>query len=432
MAHDALNFFTPFHRLEPNHENQLTRALLVVLRFSPIAHSAWLRLVAPDRELRTLPVAAFDTQRRAVRQAEEADEPAELISVFLAPEEPLAGAGVVTESDRGQVLDAVVDYGGELLVVVENKVAESDDRQARELNVTGARVRIGDEQEAVVVLWRDVIEALFGIRERRLVGGAEMALLDDFLTYVEDQFSQLGPLRTLALCQGNSFRQHRRLRQVLGDAVVEEAIASQYGPYVNTPAPEMIGANAYLRMAGEGTVVELALHPADTLTQAKAFYSRPEAIDGLRALREQPGWQVFPNFHFGYMQKGFGGTCNRCDLDRYLELWAARIEHEGLVPRRQWDEYWAWLESERIVCPEDRPRFDQHFIHTKRPNASPRPGLSLFRHWTLEEAEELDSRGILAGDVRQALDAALTAFGEPPLPTLHDGADSMPQERPAV
>jgi len=53
---DALNFFLPFRRLEPNHENQLTRALLVVLRLSPMAHTAWLRLVAPDNatEIRAL------------------------------------------------------------------------------------------------------------------------------------------------------------------------------------------------------------------------------------------------------------------------------------------------------------------------------------------------------------------------------------------
>ena len=31
---DALNFFLPFRRLEPNHENQLTRALLVGLRWA--------------------------------------------------------------------------------------------------------------------------------------------------------------------------------------------------------------------------------------------------------------------------------------------------------------------------------------------------------------------------------------------------------------
>ena len=209
----------PFRRLEPNHENQLTRALLVVLRFSPMAHAAWLRLVARDLDLQRLPGRDFPTQTRSVRHAGDEDEPADLVSVFLTPEAPLSGGGVITESDRGQVLDAVIDYGGELLVVVENKVAEDDDRQARELNVTGARVRLADGQEAVVVLWRDVLDAFIALRERNLVAGAEAAVLDDFLVYTEDHFPDLGPFRTLGLAHGNEFRQTRRLRQFLGEAV---------------------------------------------------------------------------------------------------------------------------------------------------------------------------------------------------------------------
>src|SRR3954451_3577958 len=96
---DALNFFTPFRRLEPNHENQLTRALLVVLRLSPMAHAAWLRLVASGLDLQRLPVATFHTQTRSVRHGGAEDEPADLVSVFLTPEAPLSGTGVITESN---------------------------------------------------------------------------------------------------------------------------------------------------------------------------------------------------------------------------------------------------------------------------------------------------------------------------------------------
>lgn len=85
-------------------------ALLVVLRYSPMAHTAWLRLVARERALQQLPVAEFRTQTRAVRHAGEDDEPADLVSVFLTPEAPLTdGDVVITESDRTQVLDAVID-----------------------------------------------------------------------------------------------------------------------------------------------------------------------------------------------------------------------------------------------------------------------------------------------------------------------------------
>lgn len=414
MARDPLNFFSPFEQLPANHENQLTRGLLVLLGLSPMAHAAWLRLVAPGRQLQQLPPAAFATQRRTVREARESDEPADLVSVFLAPEEPLAGGGAVRASDRDQVLDAVIDYGGELLVVVENKVAEDHDWQARNLNITGARVRIGEEQEAVVVLWRDVLEAFVGLRERALVGGAEAGVLDDFLRYAEDHFPALGPFRTLALARGNEFRQSRRLRQILGDAVGVEAAASYYGPYVTTPGGDVIGANAYLRIRDENGI-ELALYPADTLTQARAFYSRPEAVEGLRQLRDRRDWHAGPNFHFGHFQRGYCWTCNHTDLDRYIEIWTGRINDERIVPREQWNAYWRWLESERIACAENRAEFDRHFTNTQRNSASPRPGLWLSRRWSFADAEDLDARGHLANEVRAALDTALAAFGEPPL-----------------
>jgi hypothetical protein len=412
MERDRLNFFSPFENAPPNHENQLTRALLVVLRMSPIAHAVWLRLIAPDRELQRLPGAKLDTQRRAIRQAGESDEQAELVSVYLAPEEPLSGGGVVTAKDRAQVLDAIIDYGGELLVVVENKVAEADDWQARNLNTSGARVTIAPGQEVIVVLWRDVLEAFVSLRERQLVSGAEAAVLDDFLTYTEDHFPALGPFRTLALCRGNEFRQTRRLRQVLGEAAEAEAMASLYGPYVPTPAGRVIGANAYLKVRNENEI-ELALYPADTLTQARGFYSSRPAIEGLRDLAARDGWHAGPNFHFGHYERGFCWTCNRVDLDRYLGLWSDRIDDEGAVERARWDDYWTWLESEQIACPQDRAEFDRHFTNSNRSSAVPRPGLWLSRRWSVDEAEQLDSRGVLAAQVRESLDEALVAMGEP-------------------
>jgi hypothetical protein len=412
---DSLNFFMPFRRLEPNHENQLTRALLVVLRLSPMAHAAWLRLIGPERDLQRLPAASFVTQTRSVRHAGDEDEPADLVSVFLTPEVPLSGGGVITESDRGQVLDAVIDYGGELLVVMENKVAEDDPRQARELNVTGARVRLADGQEAVVVLWRDVLDGFIALRERNLVAGAEAAVLDDFLLYTEDYFPELGPFRTLSLAHGNLFRQERRLRQLLGEAVDLDAVIDVYGPYIETPAGPAIGSKTVLRMIDDGAQVELALWPADTLSQARAFYTRPTVIPGLAQLRDQPGWHVNPNFHFGHMERGYCWTTTSRDVAEYTELWTHEIRSAGAIRREDWDDYWVWLEKERIAAPEDRLEFDRHFTQTQRQTASPRPGLRLSHRWPLAEAEALDARGALHAQVREALDAALVALGEPPL-----------------
>ena len=138
-------------------------------------------------------------------------------------------------------------------------------------------------------------------------------------------------------------------------------------------------------------------------------------VSGLAALRERPGWYLAPNFHFGHMQRGFCWTTTSRDVDEYVELWTDEIHTAGAVVRADWNDYWAWLETERIAAPQDRPEFDRHFTETQRQTASPRPGLGLSRRWPLAEAEALDGRGALHAQVRDALDAALVAFGEPPL-----------------
>ena len=93
-----------------------------------------------------------------------------LVSVFLAPDPPLGDNVIVTESDRHQVLDAVIEYDDALAMVVENKVAEASDAQARELNITGTGVVIAPGQERQVVTWPEVIANITGIVERGLVG----------------------------------------------------------------------------------------------------------------------------------------------------------------------------------------------------------------------------------------------------------------------
>jgi hypothetical protein len=66
MTLSHLNFFVPYENAPSSHENQLTRALLVVLRYSPMAHQAWLRLVDPTQHLHELAKAEFATQRTTV------------------------------------------------------------------------------------------------------------------------------------------------------------------------------------------------------------------------------------------------------------------------------------------------------------------------------------------------------------------------------
>src|SRR6266849_8430073 len=113
---DRLNFFEPYERVSPKHENQLTRALLVLLRYCPIAHQAWLSLIddaafpLPDQKLNRLALHSlgsptYHTQQAHILRNEDqpkTNEPMKGISVLCAAdasnESWRRGAGIGSRS----------------------------------------------------------------------------------------------------------------------------------------------------------------------------------------------------------------------------------------------------------------------------------------------------------------------------------------------
>jgi len=414
-SRDALNYFEPYERLPPGHENQLTRALLVVLKLSPMAHASWLRRVDPSLALAELPSATLTTQSRAIRSGgDQAGDPEgpRVLSVFLGPEVAQTD-GVVRESDRGQVLDAILDYDGELVVVVENKIAEADHWQSLRINLGTQKARLDTAQ--FPVSWRDVLEDFMRLLERDLVSGAERSVLEDFMDYVERHFGGLGPSRTLALCRGNRYRQERRLRTLLTEVTgAETQVRRSTTLWSSLPFVELSGAvvkYAYLHMAEEDAV-GLILFPAETLGQARALYTDHAAVERLLALRER-GWRLEPNFHFGYMQRGFAWVPTELGLEDYVALWLREIGSSGSVPKEAWPQYLAWLRTEGVMAERYQETFDRAFTHTDRESATPRPGLRLTRTWAIADAERLDTERRLVIEVRAAIEEALQALGEP-------------------
>src|SRR4051812_47570139 len=113
-----LSVFWPYRR-DASHEDDLTRAAMILLKLVPLAHDAFLRL-AKCSGLAELPSARLDMQTgRLVApdgQAEETEHVDELVSVFLAPHESVARGDVDVDSARQARYDGVIQYGPRLLV----------------------------------------------------------------------------------------------------------------------------------------------------------------------------------------------------------------------------------------------------------------------------------------------------------------------------
>jgi len=217
-----LNFFAPYENLPGHHENQLTRALLVVLRYSPLAHATWLRMITPTLHLESLPPAEFRTQdSRLVRQQkkrdQEDDEAIRGISVLLAPD-PTQTAAPVAATDRRQILDGIIEYGSSLVIAIENKIRSGiKTNQPSSINIGNAVVKL--DEKVRTVAWQELLEAFADLSSRSLVTGGEQKILDDFLDFAEHHFPQVGPYSTLRRAEKSAARMKRRLDTVLAEAI---------------------------------------------------------------------------------------------------------------------------------------------------------------------------------------------------------------------
>lgn len=156
-----------------------------------------------------------------------------------------------------------------------------------------------------------------------------------------------------------------------------------------------------------GGQIRLALYPADTLGQARAFYKDDARVRSTLELARD-GWDLEPNFHFGYMEKGLTWTTSRLEVRDYTDYWRGRIHTLNAFPRADWERELSRLVRDGVFNENDRAQFDVDFTETRRTEASPRPGLRVSRVWPLDTAGEPDFPERLRG----ALAAALAGFGE--------------------
>jgi len=407
-----LNFFIPYERAAAWHENQLTRALLVVLRYSPMAHQAWLHLVAPEQHLQDLSKAVFATQRQRVLGTDTEVPGGEAIpgiSVWLAPDAAQVSTPI-EPSDRQQVLDGIVTYGSDLVVVIENKIAWGGvTNQPHQINLHGSPVKF--EKEPVSVAWQQLLGVLSDLVERDLVSGAERLLISDFFELVEEHFPRIGPYSTLARCGNQRFRIERRL-----DIVQGKVVGSDLGKALGWRdlAGTATIAMAWLGFAGDNSTVCLHMHPADTLGQSRAFYGNPIAVEEVLALRSD-GWFVEPNFHWGFMAGGYAWVKTPLPVDKYCAYWVKEIGATRELSRPEWEAYWAKLQTDRIVEAAGKEEFDAEFTRSQRQKAHPRPGLFCKYTWPLAEAQRLDARGKLVENVRERVNQMLTALHGTPV-----------------
>jgi hypothetical protein len=426
QANPHLNVFEPYRELSSHHEDQLTRAAMIVLRMVPLARETLLQAIG-EGSLSGLPECSLDMQAThvvdPVAVADEDAPPRErLVSVFLTPDiEPFPLAEEVTDTERSQRFDGVLRFDPELVVVVESKVchrwARRDGHRVAELNLRGARFA---ERRTCLLPWHDLLESWMRLIELDVLSTAERALVQDMLDYAHRDFGHLLPFGSLRRAGADPTRRQRRLRSLLAQAT---SLEPERGSLVHVRLDNALGVVSFQRAALSLEQDQLVLHiwPGELKHQAEHLYSGEHAEELSRLAAPGSAWQIEPQPLLGYRNAPVRSRVYlTCTLDAltYARRWRGEDWERVGAHHRNYimGDLWPWLLARSYASPSDLEAVEGFVASLGRRFAHLRPCMHLTRSWSLELAEELDEDGRLAAEIREAIGKVLRILGEPGLP----------------
>jgi hypothetical protein len=169
----------------------------------------------------------------------------------------------------------------------------------------------------------------------------------------------------------------------------------------------------------DGDALALCTRLAELKPQAQALRQTGRAQRLTDFLAGHPGdWQARPNVHLAFWNAPVAQrlylSC-RQDISQYTGNWADRdFAFAGAFSGDKIREsLWPWLRERQYAAPEDDLRLETFLKRLGKRDAHLRPSIRVCRTWPWPLATELDERGTLVTDIRNAVTELLHLLDEP-------------------
>lgn len=430
MGH--LNYFEPFSHKGARHEDQLTRAYLTVLRYSPITLLATYDLVrnsiartaAKEGVTVEMPTIAdldlshlsIETQRGSLPQV------SEFASVLISNDRAPLNLDVAP-IDRRAVYDGIISFGQSLALVIENKPRVE---HVWEGQLSPSNKDVPPESKVLPIAahlsWRDIVLLVTKLMQQDAVGGAERLMMHDLLEFINANFPYLNPFENLALCKSNPELLQMRIESLLKEVVIHEDQVQYHRGWAwyiaveGVPGIQRIG----LILEDSGTPdwhLKLFLGFADTVNQARSFFERDLQIEYIEDLRKRR-WGAVGNFHLSYMQQHLlWYPTDDAKVADYLRYWSENGDEIGQYPTWEIEGYLAKLFRESVIKDKSQQRIElkEKLLSTNRKTVNVAPGFVLAYEWSKVQAEQLDQTGQLAKDIARKIREGFQIMNVTPL-----------------
>jgi hypothetical protein len=425
---ERLNYFNPYVSKSDNHEDQLTRAYLVLMRHSFHVFSIFLDYcksrheLAPEETTFNFCNMLQDGWEIATQKSNPDIESNWLLSVLMTDANIGSEDTSVKTSERNARYDGIIKFGPNLTIIIENKPRSSNvwfDQLNPAKNNLSDGVRI--YAKPALLEWKEIIRQLNHLVNLPSISGYEKTMIEDFLSFIDTKFPFLNPYDNFYLCKGYPELIYRRIQNLLKAIVKNEEIIKYHNSWgysieVNYDQIKKIG--LIFHKGDDEWWLELSLYFGNTQSQSRAFYSHTLEINQISSLYDK-GWWFDIDFHFAYITSNLVWIKQMPDADagkhveRYVDFWIRNKNEIYQLQREGVQEYVDWLQSENVlvISQEVKEKLGQEFFKTKRENLNVCPGLGAIYNINGGDAEKLDKEGQLESLIHQAIIDALQLIG---------------------
>ena len=216
---NRLNYFNPYNSKSEYHEDRLTRAFLIVLRYSPAAFSFFYETVlalSVHKEELPLLSAYIDNQLDFETQVGSTQfETAKLLSILITDDD-YAPTVKIAPVDRGAVYDGIITLGNELAMIIETKPNRGHVWQEQ---LCPSMHHLGEDTmvlaHPVVLKWYTIIKWMNQFINSDRYHFTEKSIVSDFLAFVDSNFGYLNPFDGFHLCKRDHGLIYKRIQNIL-------------------------------------------------------------------------------------------------------------------------------------------------------------------------------------------------------------------------
>ncbi|WP_353892465.1 hypothetical protein PRVXH_001811 [Proteinivorax hydrogeniformans] len=400
---DYLNIFIPYKNKPLHHEDQLTRAFLILIKTVKLVEVLFLEVVIDEmqkNQTNLIPkglmhqsggLDTIETQVRSTTKGRLEGEKGRLVSIVIT-DERLDREHKVERTDREGVYDGFIKYKPDWVFVIENK-PDHKNIWLEQLN-SRFNENYEIEEKPIVLTWKEIITKLSLLIENNLINNADLSIVSDFLDYVSEFFPELNPYDRFELCKDNKYLLDRRCIEIMKETelgVVDYHRGWHHYIHLdNKPGVKEVAVHASV-LENNGWSINLLIYPGDTMSQSRDFYSTL-SVDKVLDLANK--WEVLPNFHFAFRSSNLLWTSVSASLYSYLTFWKNEVLNNNLKQRNRtdWGEYFNLLEKNKMLNDNDLTAINEKIIKTKMQKLNICPGVAFKYTWSKEEAIGIDNK----------------------------------------